>query len=212
MENILFLHGWGGDEKSFTPILPFFKSRYNCICISMPKEPNKPWALEDYAEFVIAELDKMVVKHMHVIAHSFGARVAALLLNMQPKRFGRLVLVGPAGIKPRFSLWRWFKIRLHKLKIIKCKGSPDYRVLSRNGKITFQNIIKRDLMPEISQIVHPSLIIWGAKDKSVKKYMVKKWTTLNDCTRMKAYKKSGHFCFLDESTRFIADAEEFINA
>lgn len=212
VENILFLHGWGGNEKSFAPILSFFKSRYNCICVNMPKEPDKPWTLEDYAELVIAQLNGMNVKYAHIIAHSFGARVAALLLNMQPERFGRLVLAGPAGIKPRFNLWKWFKVRLHKLKVIKSKGSSDYRVLSLNGKITFQNIIKRDLVPEISQIIHPSLIIWGAKDKSVKKYMAKKWTTLNDCTRMKTYKNSGHFCFLDDCTRFIVDAEEFINA
>lgn len=212
MENLLLLHGWGGDEKSFATVLPFFKTLYNCICVKMPMESDAPWKLEDYANLVIAELDREGIEHTHVIAHSFGARVTAVLVNLQPERFGKLVLAGPAGIKPRFNLWRWLKVRLHKLKIIKCKGSADYRTLSRNGKITFQNIIKKDLGTEISRIKHPSLIIWGARDKSIKKYMVKRWTKLNPYTRMKIYKGSGHFCFLDEPARFTIDVEEFLNA
>jgi len=211
MQNILFLHGWGGDENSFANILLYFKRKYNCICVSMPRETDEPWVLEDYAKLVFAELDRQEIERTHIIAHSFGARVAALLVNMQPERFGKLVLTGPAGVKPRFNLLRWFKIRLHKAKIIKSKGSADYRVLSHSGKMTFQNIIKRDLAPEISGIMHPTLIIWGKKDKSVKKYMVKRWTKLNAYTTMKIYKNAGHFCFLDEPAKFIMDAEEYIN-
>lgn len=212
MDNILFLHGWGGDKKSFAPVLPFFRSNYNCICVSMPKEPDEPWTLENYADLIFAELDRENIKEAHIVAHSFGARVAAMLVNLQPARFGKLILTSPAGIKPRFNFWRWLKIRLHKLKIIRSKGSTDYRTLSKNGKITFQNIIKRDLTTEISRIVNPSLIIWGAKDTAIKKYMVKRWTKLNDCIRIKTYNSSGHFCFIDEPARFITDIEEFLNA
>ena len=211
MENILFLHGWGGNENSFAPILPFLKTKYRCICVGMPREPDTPWTLEDYVKLVFEELDRLGIDKTHIVAHSFGARVTALLVTQQPERFDKLLLAGPAGIKPRFSLWRWFKIRLHKWKIIKGKGSEDYRVLSQNGKITFQNIIKRDLVPEISQIKHQTLIIWGTKDKAIKKYMVKRWTKLNQYTTLKKYENAGHFCYLDEPTRFIVDIEEFLN-
>jgi len=176
----------------------------------MPRETDEPWTLEDYADFVFAELDRLGIEKTHIIAHSFGARVAALLVNMQSERFGRLVLAGPAGIKSRFRFWRWLRIRLHKAKIIKSKGSADYRDLSVSGKVTFQNIIKRDLSPEISRIVQPTLIIWGTRDKSIRKYMIKRWTKLNASTIIKRYKGAGHFCFLDEPARFIMDAEDFI--
>jgi len=212
MENILFLHGWGGDEKSFSSILPFFRTKYNCVCVSMPREPDTVWTLGDYANFVFEELDKKDIQKTHIIAHSFGARVAALLVNLQPERFDKLVLTGPAGIRPRFNLWRWFKIRLHKAKITKSKGSADYRVLSHNGKLTFQNIIKRDLAPEISRITNSTLIIWGVCDKSVKNYMVKRWTKLQCCITLKVYQNSGHFCFLDKPSRFTIDVEEFFSA
>jgi len=243
MDNILFLHGWGGNENSFAPILPFFKTKYNCICVRMPREPlecagqeaglgcgacTEPvecvprnddggsegrvfaWTLERYADLVLAELDEREVEKTHIIAHSFGARVAAILATRQPHRFEKLVLTGPAGIKPRFNLWRWLKIRLHKLKIIKSRGSSDYRNLTLAGKITFQNIIKRDLEHEISLITQPSLIIWGARDKAIKRKQINRWTKLNACTKMKVYEHAGHFCFLDEPARFVVDVEEFL--
>jgi len=177
----------------------------------MPRETDEPWVLEDYARLVFDELDKRGVGHTHIIAHSFGARVTALLVNMQPERFGKLVLAGPAGIKPRFNLWRWLRIRLHKAGIIKSKGSLDYRTLSHNGKVTFQNIIRRELTLEISKTTQPSLVIWGKKDKAIKKYMAKRWTKLNACITMKIYRNAGHFCFLDEPSRFIIDVEEFLD-
>ena len=240
MENILFLHGWGGDENSFAPILPYFRTKYNCICVSMPREPHpkgtrsdtpsaapsgchpsilegspcvvgRAWTLDDYADLVFAELDKQNITHTHIIAHSFGARVTALLATKQPKRFGKLILTGPAGIKPRPKFWRTVRIRLHKMKIIKSKGSADYRNLSLSGKITFQNIIKRDLSPEIAKLTQPCLIIWGARDSAIKKHQINKWTKLNAHTTLKIYKSSGHFCFLDEPVRFIVDVEEFLN-
>jgi pimeloyl-ACP methyl ester carboxylesterase len=176
----------------------------------MPREAEEPWTLEDYADLVIRELDERNITKTHIIAHSFGARVAALLVNMQPERFGKIVLAGPAGIRQRFNLWRWVKVRLHKRGVIRSKGSADYRTLSLNGKITFQNIIRRDLVAEISGIAKSTLIIWGTKDKSIKKYMVKRWTKLNTYTTMKSYKNAGHFCFLDEPARFVVDVEEFI--
>jgi len=212
MTNILFLHGWGGDDKSFSSVLPYFRTKYNCICVAMPRETDEPWTLEDYARMVFAELDRLGIKQTHIIAHSFGARVTAVLANEQPERFGKLILAGPAGIKQRFNLWRWLRVRLHKAKIIKSKGSADYSTLSHNGKITFQNIVRRDLSAEISAITQPSLIIWGKKDKAIKKYMAKRWTNLNACITMKTYKNAGHFCFLDEPARFIIDVEEFLDA
>ena len=235
MENLLFLHGWGGDENSFASVLPYFRTKYNCVCVKMPREisdtpssaPRLPplylkgelpremkvvWDLDDYADYVIAELDKLEIKKTHIIAHSFGARVAVLLVTKQPERFGKLVLTGPAGIRPRLGLWRRLRVRLHKLGLVASRGSADYRELSPAGKKTFQNIVNRDLSAEIARIENPTLVIWGARDRAIKKTSVKRWTKLQRGVILKTYRRAGHFCFLDEPARFIVDAEEFLNA
>jgi len=218
MQTILFLHGWGGNDKSFAPIEPFLRANYNCIFLSMPcfqvgddNVPQIPWTLEDYRDFVLAELDKHKVDECYIIAHSFGARIAVLLAESQPSRFVKLILTGPAGIPRRFNLCLWLKILLHKLKIKRSKGSIEYQALTDAGKITFQNIIKRDLRPEIARIGIPTLIIWGSRDRAVRQHMVKSWTKLSQDARLIIYKNSGHFCFLDAPARFIIDTQEFLN-
>ena len=247
MKTILFLHGWGGDEKSFAAVEGFFRANCNCIFVRFPcfrrgagnDNPDRPWTLDDYADLVIRTLDEKQVQTCNIIAHSFGARVAVLLASKYPRRFEKLVLAGPAGIPKRFSLRLWIKIKLYKfrkwlsrgrksglrrqpgvlprndagvdLESNDKSGSSDYKVLDHNGKITFQNIIGRDLRPEIRHITTPTLVIWGRRDRAVRRYMVKLWTKLNSNTKLVIYRSAGHFCFIDAPTRFIIDVQEFIN-
>ena len=146
-----------------------------------------------------------------VVAHSFGARVAVLLANRNPELFEKMVLTGAAGLKSRFSLKVWLKIKWFKLTG-RGKGSTDYRALSNTGKATFRNIIRRSLHSEITKLDTPTLLIWGKRDKSTPLYMAKRWTKLQKAAILKVYKAAGHFCFIDDPARFISDAFEFFEA
>lgn len=209
METLLFLHGWGTNKESFAPIKKFFTENYRCIFVDFDCNPQKPMNLLDYTEFVEEILVREKVTHCNIIAHSFGARVAVLLTVRNPHMFRRMVLTGAAGLRPRFNLKTWTRIRLYKTFKIG-KGSPDYQKLCTAGKITFQNIIRRDLRYEISWLKHPTLLIFGTRDKSTPLYMGKRWTKLQTSGILKAYKGAGHYAFIDQPARFIHDAHKFL--
>ena len=90
-------------------------------------------------------------KNVHIFAHSFGARVASLIASENGVQVEKMFFVGPAGIKPKFSFKKFFKVRLYKLLKLLSKiklyskqklkkwGSGDYKVLSPVMKQTFQN-------------------------------------------------------------------------
>ena len=221
VKTLLFLHGWGGNRASFANTEPFFAPRFNCLFPEFPTEPpnGRPWALRDYVTIAERQLESAQTDKFSIIAHSFGCRVAVLLALKHPNRFEHIILTGAAGIKPRFRLNIWLKIKLYKLrkKLFKNArgGSPDYRKLSNPGKETFQNIINRDLRPEIKRLGHqfrqiPTLLIWGKKDKSTPLYMAKEWTKHLQQSTLTIYKNSGHFCFIDEPARFTADVFKFL--
>lgn len=175
----------------------------------MPMDtPDKPWTLEDYANFVFEFLGDE--KQIHLIAHSFGARVAIVMETMRPGTFSRMLLTGAAGIPRRRNLWRWLKIHLHKMRIWKSKGSAEYRILSPNGKRTFQNIIKHDLRPLIKKIHIPTLLVYGSKDTATPIYIAKRWTRIAPNARLRIYKGVGHFCFIENPARFVSDALEWL--
>ena len=150
------------------------------------------------------------VPSINIIGHSFGARVAVLLATRHPNLINRLVLTGAAGLRPRRSLRRWARIKIYKWFKIG-RGSADYRRLTPAGKRTFQNIIHRDLAPEIARITAPTLLLWGKRDKSTPLYMGKRWTKLLQRAILKVYPRAGHFAFLDAPARFIHDAYQFLD-
>ncbi|MDR0461840.1 MAG: alpha/beta hydrolase [Christensenellaceae bacterium] len=209
MEHIVFLHGWGANSGTFTGIAKFFESTHECIFIDFDCNPGTVMDLDDYADYVEAQLIEKRVTRCHIIAHSFGARVAVLLARRNPHMVKRMVLTGAAGLKPRFNLKIWSKIKLYKMFGIG-KGSFDYARLCANGKRTFKNIIHRDLSFEISYLETPTLLIFGAKDKSTPIYMAKRWTKLCRSAILKTYAGAGHFAFLDDPQKFIHDAYKFL--
>jgi len=201
---IVFLHGWGTTSESFAGIRKFFEENHKCIFVDFDCNPDKILTLEDYADHVESILIKEKVTYCNIIAHSFGCRVAVLLGLRNPYMIKKMVLTGAAGLRPRFSLKTWGKIRLYKIFKIG-KGSSDYQKLCRTGKITFQRIIHRDLSYEISKLELPTLLIFGDRDKATPKYMGKRWTKLQPSSILKIYKGAGHYAFIDQPARFQGD-------
>jgi pimeloyl-ACP methyl ester carboxylesterase len=234
METILFLHGWGGNSQSFVLIERYFAKTYNIICPSMPcfqsddgngnskslscviesqSLPEKPWTLDDYVLYIESILREKNVSKCNIIAHSFGARVAVLLINKNPALVNKMVIVGGAGLKPRLNLFIWLKIKFYKIKKRLFRdatgGSSDYKALTPNGKIAFQNIIKRDLSFEIKSVKVPTLLIYGKHDRSTPPYMGRRFAKLCQTAKLKIYKNCGHFAYLEQPSRFITDCKDF---
>jgi len=216
METILFLHGWGGDEHSFANIIPALSKHFRCLTLSMPmfqkedSEPREPWTLENYADFVEKFLNTHDVEKCHILAHSFGCRVATLLVTRHPSRYGKLVLTGAAGIRAKRSLKTRIKIRFHKLGIKKSKGSIDYQKLNDSGKITFQNVLRHDLKFEISKIQSETLLIFGRDDTATPVWMGKKWERISPHAQLKIYESAGHFAYIDDPKHFLSHTLAFL--
>lgn len=204
---ILFLHGWGGNADSFAPISNYFARTQQVLTPTLPCPPDTVYNLADYARDVLKYLHDHGVTQCAVVAHSFGARLVAVLNAMQPTLFTKIVITGGAGLPPRRTLTRWWRLRKNR----KQGGSPDYRNLSPNGKKTFQNIVNRDLTPEIGQITAPTLIINGDRDDATPCSMAKRWHRLVRGSQLKVYRGCGHFAYLDRAAQFIQDVRQWLN-
>ena len=216
MRTFLFLHGWGGNCHSFAPVSQYFARDLDCRVL-VPEfacPPEKVYTLEDYVDDLDAYLQKHKVTRCVVIAHSFGARLVALMNARHPRLFTRIIITGGAGLiirkswRVRWRIW-WYKVLRHfGLKIN--GGSADYRRLDANGKKTFQNIIQRDLTFEVQQIRAPVLLIWGTRDKDTPLRLLRRWAELIPHAEIKLYRGKGHFAYLESSARFIGDINRFL--
>ena len=221
MPTLLFLHGWGGNADSFAPISQYFAratdtagESYQVLTPSLSCPPSTIYTLDDYANDIDAFLQAQQVTRCIVIAHSFGARLVAILQARHPRLFTKIIITGGAGLKPRWQPWLWLKIRWYKLlRRLGLKmqgGSADYRRLDDNGKKTFQNIINRDLTFEVQQITAPTLLVWGARDRATPISQMRRWCRLVPQAQIIIYQRAGHFAYLTEASRFIHDVTRFI--
>lgn len=221
MTTLLFLHGWGGNADSFAPVIQYFRracdengTPYQVLAPSLPCPPATVYTLEDYADDIDADLQKHRVARCVVIAHSFGARLVAVLQTRHPHLFSKIVITGGAGLPNRWRPKVWLKICWYKF----CRrlgwrvngGSADYRRLDANGKQTFQNVIHSDLSFAVQQITVPTLLIWGARDHDTPLSQMRRWCRLLPQAQFCIYRRAGHFAYLDQTARFINDVTRFL--
>ena len=224
-ETVLLLHGWGGSLNSFRFLEnQLAKEGFSVITLDFPgfggsDLPREDFSLDDYKKIVEELVEKENIKSVHIIAHSFGGRVA-IKLSAETNLVKKLVLVDSAGIKPRFSLAKNIKIlhykflkSLKKIGLIKRDlnnfGSADYKAMPNNLKSVFNRIVNEDLSGVLHKIECPTLIVWGRNDRETPLYMAKK---LNKGIKDSAIVTfdGGHFAYLQNAEKFTIIVKEFL--
>lgn len=227
-EPILILHGWGACINSMAPIWQFFKNKFKVYVLDFPgqgnksEEPKEVWGVPEYAEMVYKFINKLEIKNPHVIAHSFGGRVAIYLASKYNDLFNKIVLVDAAGVKPRRTLKKTLKIFMFKcgksyLKLISSEDKYEERLKNYRKKFassdyneiksdimrqTFSKVINLDLTKNLKQITRPVLLIWGENDKDTPLYMAKIMEKNIKDAGLVVLENAGHFSYIDESKKF----------
>lgn len=180
MKNICLLHGWGANISKlvglknelaalgwrvYVPELPFFDA----------PEPNRPWNLQDYAEYVNQGCQLEFRKAgYYLFGHSLGGRIALKLAAQKTPQLMGIILCATAGISRDCWLKRVIFLGLSKIikptpalrrLAYKLARNHDYeQITSVNKKATFRNIIEEDAKKYLQQITVPTLILWGEQD------------------------------------------------
>lgn len=225
--NLIFLHGWGGDWRSWQTIVERLKDRFTIYALDLPgfgeNSLSKPYKLSDYVNFVINFLREEKIERPTLIGHSFGGRIAIKVAADTTSHLSKLVLVDCAGIRPKYGMGHYFWLGIAKMGKIffpwgrnffyKIRGleKSDYFNLGKNEilKKTFINIIDEDLTSEIPKINIPTLIIWGGNDQETPLADGEKIHRAIEGSKLILFPNAGHFSYLDEQERFCKEIEKF---
>lgn len=219
-KHLLFLHGWGGSINSFKNLINEFSKDFTVTCVDFygfgkSPDPPYPYGVSDYVEGIIALLNELNINKTHIIAHSFGGRVAIKLAALYPELVDRLILVDSAGIKPRRSIKYYYRVFRYKLaKKLKRDtqkyGSKDYKALNDVMRATFVKVVNENLLMFSKHIKVKTLIVWGEKDKETPLYMAKKLEKNIKNSRLVVLKGAGHFSYVDKYAQFLLIADRFL--
>lgn len=98
-ETTLFIHGLCGDHRGLVDCSNYLNNQ-NILILDLPgyglSEPlSGSHDLEGYADFILNFLDKLNIKKINLVGHSFGASVALKFFDKFPERIVKLFLISP---------------------------------------------------------------------------------------------------------------------
>ncbi len=228
---VLLLHGWGGNSASFKPVFNHLCSQFKVYSPDLPgfgrtSLPPQPWETYDYVHFIVELLAQLEIKKTHIIAHSFGGRIAIILAAEFPALVEKIVLVDSAGIKPKRGVKVWGKIAFAKLlkrlkrlfpgllgkkleRLYSQLGSEDYRQAGKM-RATLVKVLRDDLSSLLGKITAPTLLIWGEKDPHTPLYQAKIMNKAIKNSRLVVLKGCGHFSYLEKLPHFCQLVSRFL--
>lgn len=142
-EPVLLLHGLADYGDVWLQLASDLGDRFHCVAPDLRGhgDSSKPSRVGDYScDAVMEDLEGLVKylgwRQVHVVAHSWAAKVAAVWAQRQPERIKSLVLVDPFFID-RFPRWTsvTFPLLYRVLPFLKLLGPfPDREVAERAAK------------------------------------------------------------------------------
>lgn len=219
-KDLVLLHGYLSCKESFYPQIEYFSRYFRVTAFDFPGfgesgALEEPYSVSDYCDWTENFLKREGITFPHVIAHSFGGRVAVKCLS-RGEIFDRAVLCGCAGIIPKRTVKYRMRVRAYKIakKIAprfaeKKFGSAEYRTLSPVMRESYKKIVNEDLRKDAEKITRPVLFINGADDGETPVSSARVYTSRVKGSRLLVMEHCGHFAHLDNPLAFNLAAEEF---
>ncbi len=223
-ETVVFLEGWGTQIKIYTRLLEKMADSKQVAAMDYPgfgetEEPDKPWEVSDFADFVIAFIKKLGLKKVILMGHSHGGRIAVDIAarSALPFSITRLILMDAAGVIPpktfrqkvrqkQYKICRWI-LELPPCRVLypdalenlrRSHGSADYLNATPLMRQTLVRCVNTDMTPKMPKISVPALLIWGEKDTATPIDSGRLMEKLIPDAALIPVPGAGHFPFVDD--------------
>ncbi len=184
-ETILFIHGAGGGQYTWSYQKSFFQKQFNPIIIELPGHGESGGEgeeeIEKYADHVHAFLKALGLRKIFLVGHSMGGAISQTLALTYPEMIKGIVLVGTGarlkvfpmileGIKTNFKetipqIVRFAYSRKTPPELIK-RGVDD--MMRCRPEVLYGDFLacdRFDFMNEVEKIGLPTLILCGDDDQ-----------------------------------------------
>lgn len=219
----LILHGWKRSLGEWLPIARQISQKYYVVLLDLPgfggtHMPQSAFSIYDYSKFVEHFLEKLEIKKVTLLGHSFGGRIG-IILGAKTKRLEKLILVDAAGVEKRSAAARVKILFFKSVKIFlprklterlrQLLGSPDYKT-SGALRNTFIKVINEDLTYLLPEIAAPTVLMWGSRDREVPLWKTKLMKRMIPNSHLRVVWGAGHSPYMEKSKEFMEILQENI--
>ena len=229
-ETVLFIHGAGGGQYTWSYQKGFFEKEFNPVILELPGHGESGGEGEEeigkYAEHVYAFLKALGLQKVFLVGHSMGGAIAQTLALTREELIKGIVLVGTGarlkvfpmildGIKNNFEetvrkINQFAFSRKVQTDLIEKSVSS---MLQCRPEVLYGDFLacdRFDLMKEVEKIILPTLILCGDDDQLTP---VKYSQFLNSRikgSKLEVLSDAGHMVMMEAAQAFNERVREFI--
>lgn len=233
-EVLLLLHGWGSSVDAWRRMIAEFSPSFRLIALDLPgfggsDMPPIPWAVEDYAAFVLKFMQTLGLQDPILVGHSYGGRVIIKLAGTGRVSPSKIILIDSAGVKPKKSIKQ--KLRIATFKTVKWAltlpgirrftgelldrarkhfGSADYNAAPEVLRRSLVMAVNEDLTHHMPNIHASTLLIFGEKDTATPMSDGRLMEKLIPDAGLCVIKGAGHFSFVERPYEVHAILHSFL--
>ncbi len=229
-ETILFIHGAGGGQYSWSYQKGYFEKKFNPFIIELPGHGESGGAGEEdiarYAEHVEVFLRALALQKTFLVGHSMGGAIVQTLALSHPEMIKGIVLVGTGArlkvlpmilntIRDDFEetirKLTQFAYSRKALPMLVERGIAD--MLRSRPEVLYRDYLacdRFDLMSEIEKIVLPTLILCGEEDQLTPVKYSQVLQSRIKGSKMEILPEAGHMVMMEAAQAFNEKIERFI--
>ncbi len=184
-EVVLFIHGAGGGQYTWSYQKTFFEKRFNPVLLELPghgaSEGNGEEEIVRYAEHVTSFLKALGLSKVFLVGHSMGGAITQTVALKHPEVLKGIVLVG-TGAKLKVlplilnGIRTNFEETVRKItELAYCRNTPREMIdrgvtdmMRCRPEVLYGDFLacdRFDIMDEVEKIDLPALIICGNEDE-----------------------------------------------
>jgi pimeloyl-ACP methyl ester carboxylesterase len=226
---LMVIHGGGGDARTWLNNIEVLSEKYTVYAPDLPgygaSQPlNGSYYIPELAKFIDGFSDDLGLDRFYLMGHSLGGGIALNYALEFPHKIKKLVLVSSLCLGKEIALW----VRLLSIPaLLRSIGSITMAVLKTikwlvqtfmeqvefimplspasviiGGSITTLKEQTLVLANRLSEILMPTLLVWGAKDPIVPvRHAYAAAQVIPDC-QLKVFMNCGHNVHRDEIREF----------
>lgn len=229
-EPLILLHGLFGALSNFSDLIEYFRHHYKVVV------PMLPLFELDLLHTSVGGLEKFVTKFIetrdyrgiHLLGNSLGGHVALLHVLRHPERIRSLTLTGSSGLfesgmgdsYPKRGDYEYIKKKTEitfydpatatKELIDEVYGIVNNRLKAIKIIALAKSAIRNNLGEEISQILKPTLLIWGNDDSITPPFVGREFHKLIPNSELHFVDKCGHAPMMEQPGQFNQILHKFL--
>ena len=232
---LLWLHGSQGFNAK-QEFVPLFSARRRLIVPSHPgfgRSGLPDWldSIDDIAHIYLELMDTLGLDKADIVGCSIGGWIAAEMATKVPERVGRLVMVGPVGVKVGSAdkldipdIFAMPQADVNKLVYHDPSKAPDIArmpddelaIMFRNRETTALLVWEpwmhsTKLKHRLHRVKAPALFVRGASDGLVSGDYLTAYAGLMPSARTVAIPAAGHAPHLEQPDAFASAVREFLD-